>query len=311
MKEIKKIAIAGSGIMGVGMAQCFAQKGYDVLVYDINQELLDKCIDSIKFNQKTLIEYSIISEECAVESLDRISLTTNLGDFADADFVIEAIIENLEIKQDFWKKVEEICDGEAIFATNTSGLSINDVCAKLDNKSRFAGTNWWNPPHIIPLVEVTMGDDTSEETVQSICDTLKEIGKEPVVIRKEINGFIGNRIQFAVFREALNIAAQGIASYEDIDRAVKYGIGFRYPTLGPFETADLGGLDTFYYISKNLFKDLSSSEIPPEILEEIFNEKKYGIKTGEGFFKYESEEQINTILKERDEKFLKTLKALA
>lgn len=167
--------------------------------------------------------------------------------------------------------------------------------------------HFWNPPHIIPLVELIRGNETSDETVNLVLELIKMIGKEPVVVKKDAPGFIGNRLQFAVFREALNIVESGIADIEDVDKAMKFGPGFRYPIIGPLETADLGGLDTFYYISSYLFNDLSDAKEPNEILKELIDKKELGVKTKKGFYDY-SNGRDEEVIKKRDKMFFKMLK---
>lgn len=309
LQDIKKIGVAGGGTMGSGIAQIFAQNGYEVVVTDIAEEFLENTKRIILLNQKTLIKEGLLTTKQAEESLKRISYSTDKGVFADADLIIEAIIEKIYIKQDYWKEVEEIAPNNCIFATNTSGLSINEICSKLDNKKRFIGMHWWNPPHIIPLIELIKNDETSDETVQVLKEIVEKIGKESVVVLKDVNGFIGNRIQFAVYREALKIVEDGIASVEDVDKAMKFGPGFRYPVLGPFETADLGGLDTFYYISSYLFNDLSDIKKPTKLQQEKMDNNDLGVKTGKGWYDY-SDGKGEEAMARRDENFYKMLKSI-
>ncbi|MGB4439552.1 MAG: 3-hydroxyacyl-CoA dehydrogenase family protein, partial [Sedimentibacter sp.] len=286
LEDIKKIGIAGGGTMGSGIAQIFAQNGYEVVVTDIAEKFLENTKRIILLNQKTLISEGLLTEAAAEESLKHITYSTDKNEFADADMIVEAIIEKMDIKQDYWKEVEEIAKNDCIFATNTSGLSINSICQKVENKERFIGMHWWNPPHIIPLIELVKADETTEETVQLLKDLVAKIGKESVVVLKDVNGFIGNRIQFAVYREALKIVQDGIATVEDVDKAMKYGPGFRYPVLGPFETADLGGLDTFYYISSYLFNELSDVKSPTKLQQELMDNNILGVKSGKGWYDY-------------------------
>jgi rubrerythrin len=166
LQDIKKIGVAGGGTMGSGIAQVFAQKGYPVVVTDLEERFLENTKRIIQLNQKTLINEGLLTEEEAEESLKLITYSTDKRVFADADLIVEAIIEKMDIKQDFWKEVEGIAPENSIFATNTSGLSINGICSKLKNKKRFIGMHWWNPPHIIPLIELIKNDETSDETVQ-------------------------------------------------------------------------------------------------------------------------------------------------
>ena len=307
LEDIKKIGIAGGGTMGSGIAQIFAQNGYEVVVTDIAEKYLENTKRIILLNQKTLIKKGLLTEEEAQKSLAQISYSTDKSVFADADMIVEAIIEKMDIKQDYWKEVEGITKDDCIFATNTSGLSINGICQKVENKGRFIGMHWWNPPHIIPLIELIKADETSEETVQLLKELVDKIGKESVVVLKDVNGFIGNRIQFAVYREALKIVEDGVATVEDVDKAMKYGPGFRYPVLGPFETADLGGLDTFYYISSYLFNELSDEKKPTRLQQELMDNGNLGVKSGKGWYDY-SDGKGEEAMARRDKNFFKMLK---
>jgi len=305
--DIKKIGIAGAGTMGSGIAQIFARKGYKVVVTDIKEEFLEKSRKLVDIFNSSLIEEGIMSEGEIEKVISNISYSTSKGEFKDCDLIIEAIVEKMDIKQDYWREVEEIAPADALFATNTSGLSINGISTKLVDKTRFIGMHFWNPPHIIPLVELIRGDQTSNETVEVLKELLLIIDKEPVVVQKDAPGFIGNRLQFAAFREALHIVNEGIATFEDVDKAMRFGPGFRYPIIGPLQTADLGGLDTFYYISSYLFNELSDMKEPPQVLKERMESQKLGVKSKEGFYDYSNGKDEEAI-KRRDKMFFKMLK---
>lgn len=307
VEDIKKIGIAGAGTMGSGMAQIFARKGYEVVVIDIKEDFLENSKRLVSIFNSSLIEEELMAESEVENTMKNIKYSTDKKVFSDCDVIIEAIIEKMDIKQDFWKEVEEIAKKDAILATNTSGLSITGISTKVEDKSRFIGMHFWNPPHIIPLVELIRGDSTNDETVDTLVELVKLIDKEPVVVQKDAPGFIGNRIQFAVFREALNIVEQGIATFEDVDRAMKFGPGFRYPIIGPLQTADLGGLDTFYYISSYLFNDLSDVKEPQEVLKKLMENKELGVKSKKGFYDY-SDGKDEQAIKNRDKMFFKMLK---
>jgi len=307
LEDIKKIGIAGAGTMGSGMAQIFARKGYKVVVTDLKEEFLDNSRRLVSIFNSSLVEEGLMTESEAENTVKNIEYSIDNKVFSDCDVIIEAIIEKMDIKQDFWKEIEEIAKPDAIFATNTSGLSITGIAKKLKDKGRFAGMHFWNPPHIIPLVELIKGDETKDETIDILFELAKKIDKEPVVVKKDAPGFIGNRIQFAVFREALNIVEEGIADIEDVDRAMKYGPGFRYPIIGPLQTADLGGLDTFYFISSYLFNELSAVKEPQDILKKLIDKKELGTKTKKGFYDYSIGKDEETI-KYRDKMFFKMLK---
>ncbi|MHB8917978.1 MAG: 3-hydroxyacyl-CoA dehydrogenase family protein, partial [Desulfocucumaceae bacterium] len=225
------------------------------------------------------------------------------------ELLIEAIVEKLDVKQAFWMEIGKNIKDGALLATNTSGLSISEISKYIRQKSQFAGMHWWNPPHIVPLVEIIRGEETSDETISKLMKIAEELGKKAVLVRKEAPGFIGNRLQFAVFREAIHIVEQGIASPEDVDKAFKSGPGFRYATKGPIETADLGGLDTFSYISSYLFKQLNNSGEPADILRRLVENNCLGIKTGKGFYDY-SNHRDQEVLYQRDRQFLKMLKLI-
>lgn len=306
-KSIQKVAIAGAGVMGSSIAQYFAQRGLDVLVYDIVQASLDKIDQTIYDNQQLLIEREALTAEQAAQARARVKTTSDLADFAQVDLVIEAIIERMDIKQDFFCKLEQICRPDTIFATNTSGLSVNGICEKMKTAGRFIGANWWTPAHIVPLIEIVRADATSDETAKQLYDFFESVGKKPILINREVKGFVGNRIQFAVMREAMNIVENGYASCEDVDRVLHYGLGLRYAVLGPFRTADFGGIDTFCHISDNLFSDLSTRTDANDMIRKLYEENKLGIKTGEGFYQYTAE-SIQQGLRSRDEQLLDILK---
>lgn len=307
LEEIKKIGIAGAGTMGSGIAQIFARKGYKVVITDISEEFLNKSKKLIDIFNSSLIEEGIMSKDEIHTVISNIGYSTDKNVFSDCDLIIEAIIEKMDIKQVFWKEVEEIARRDAYLATNTSGLSINKISELVQFKERFIGMHFWNPPHIIPLVELIKGDKTSDSTVDALRGLLTTIEKEPVVVQKDAPGFIGNRLQFAAFREAMHIVEKGIASAEDVDKAMKFGPGFRYPVIGPLQTADLGGLDTFYYISSYLFNELSDIKEPPEVLKNKMENGKLGVKSKEGFYDYSNGKDEEAI-RRRDKMFFKMLK---
>ena len=306
-RAIKKVAIAGAGVMGSSIAQYFAERGLEVIVYDIVQASLDKIDQTICENQQLLIERGALTAEQAAEARARVKTTNTLADFAQVDLVIEAIIEKMEIKQDFFCELEKHCRPDTIFATNTSGLSVNGICEKMKTGERFIGANWWTPAHIVPLIEIVRADITSDDTAKRLYDFFESVGKKPILINREVKGFVGNRIQFAVMREAMNIVENGYASCEDVDRVLHYGLGLRYAVLGPFRTADFGGVDTFCHISDNLFSDLSTRTDANDMIRKLYEENKLGIKTGEGFYQY-TPESIQEGLRSRDEQLLDILK---
>ncbi|MDR2180447.1 MAG: 3-hydroxyacyl-CoA dehydrogenase family protein [Synergistaceae bacterium] len=304
-----KIVIAGSGIMGASMGQIFSRWGYLVTLYDIAQEGLDKGRELIAINQRALVTQGALSEDLSREVLSRISYTTGTDTFKEADFVIEAIVENLDVKLDFWKKVSRLAPDGAVLTTNTSGLSITEISTAVHLPERFCGMHWVNPPHIVPLVEVIQGKNTAEETVKVVREVALSVHRHPVTVRGDPRGFLLNRLQFAVLREALHIVENNYASVKDVDDVMKYGLGMRYACIGPFETVDLGGLDTFYRVGSYLFADLSDVKDVPEPLAALYRKGAFGTKTGKGFYDYGNGGAERAIEK-RDRDFLKLAKCL-
>jgi 3-hydroxybutyryl-CoA dehydrogenase len=310
LPEVNKITVVGAGIMGHGIAQTFALGGYQVIINDISDELLDKATRQIRSNLNTFVEFGITTSDAAKEALSRINVTRNLQESAvECDVVVEALPEMMSLKKQIVKELDDTCPSHTVIASNTSGLSLTEMVSNIRRRDQAVIAHWYNPPHIIPVVEIVKGQYTSDRTVDLIYRLLVSVRKTPVKILKEVPGFLGNRLQFALYREALYCLKEGIASAEDIDLAVKGSYGFRLPTLGPLETSDFGGLDTYLNIAEYLFKEIDRSTEPPEFLREKVRQGKLGVKTGEGFFRYTPKEAQRKI-KERDRQFLQRLKLL-
>lgn len=307
-REIQTIANIGSGTMGHATALQFAVAGYPVRLIDQTQELLDAGMSRIHADAKSFGEAGLLaSGETVDDVLARISTHTDYeSGVKDADFIIESIVEKLEVKQQVWREVEQYAPGEAIFATNTSGLSPTAIQSVLQHPERFVVAHFWNPAHLMPLVEVVPGKSTSGETVDETFELMRRIGKKPAKIAKESLGFVGNRLQLAVLREAFNIMNEGIADAETIDTVVKYSLGRRWNLVGPVASADLGGLDVFYNISTYLFNDMDNSTEPSPLLESKVAGGELGAKTGRGFYEWTGESGKN-LIRERDRRLLQAL----
>lgn len=308
LEDIKKIGVAGAGTMGASIAETFAKFGYEVYLYDIFSEQLKKAETLIKLNLETEISEGLQTKEHSEQLLNKITYGTEMERFADTDFIIEAILEKMDVKKEFWTKISEIVSPTAILASNTSALSITEQATVVKNPERFAGMHWINPPHIIPLIEIVLGEKTSPETAQYIYDVCEQLGKKPVKI-KDAPGFVLNRLQSAVVRESLHIVEEGISSMEDVDKVMKFALGFRYAILGPFEVGDFTGLDIVNDYTSTVFKDLSNRTEPFGILKELYNKNELGIKTGKGYYDYSNGKDIEHI-RYRDEMYTKLAKLL-
>lgn len=285
--NIKNIAVLGTGTMGHGIALLSARAGLNVAMYGRSDESLNRGFTSIKSSLNRLKNEGKITEEESIQILNKIKGVKTLEEAAkDAEFIIESLAENLELKQQIFGQLDELCSKEVILATNTSGLSPSAIAKNLKSPERLVVAHFWNPPQLIPLVEVVPGENTSEKTMTETMEWVEFIGKKAVRMEKECLGFIGNRLQLALLREALYIVEQGWAKPEEVDKAIEYGHGRRLPVTGPLCSADLGGLDIFHNISTYLFEDLCNYTKPSKLMQDKVETGKLGSKSGEGFYNW-------------------------
>ncbi|PSL31674.1 3-hydroxybutyryl-CoA dehydrogenase [Planomicrobium soli] len=285
---MENISIIGAGTMGHSIALSAAWAGKQVKVYGINDQDLINANKGLINKLKVMVDNGLFHASEAEQIRGNIRFSTNLEEtIANASFIIEVIPEVLEIKREMYRKIENLIGEEVVIASNTSGFKPSLLAEGMAHPNRFVVTHFWNPAHLIPLVEVVKGKLTDEETVQRAMQVLTEMKKKPILLNKEIPGFIGNRLQYALFREAQALLDAGAATKEDIDAAVTYSIGRRLPVTGPLMTADMGGLDIFSAISNYLFEDLSTDQRSGKTLTRLVEEKKLGDKSGEGFYEWE------------------------
>ena len=288
--NIKNVLIAGGGMMGKNIAFVFASNpDYQIAVYDLYPT---DVYAGIRTNTKQLVDKGAISQEEVEQRLSRISFTTDIDSelVSSADFVIEAVFENMDIKRETFAKLEARCRPDTIFCTNSSVMSPSEISRDLKYRERFVGTHFWNPGHLIPLVEVVKSDASSDEVANTVMEVLAAVGKKPVLCKKDVPGFIANRMQHALWREAISIVENGIADAATVDEAVRYSFGLRLPQLGPMENADMVGTDLTYNIHDYILKDLEDSHEPSPLLKQLRDEGKLGFKSGEGFQTWTAEE---------------------
>ena len=308
VEGIRTVLVVGSGLMGHGIGQVFAQAGYSVVLNDLDDERLQRALDGIRRNLNLFVQEALLTPAEAANTLTRISTDADLARAAsDADLVVEATFENLESKRTVLRRIGDLCPERTLLASNTSGLSVNAMAPATGRPDRFVVAHFWNPPHLIPLVEVVRGEQSAETTITRMVHVLRSIGKAPVVVQKDVLGFVGNRLQYALFREALGLVQNGVCTAEDIDTVVKMSFGRRLTTAGPLETADINGTDLFYSISQYLFPDLDSATGPHPFFKQLIDEGHTGVKVGRGFREWPGD-RAERIRQARDRELIRWLK---
>jgi 3-hydroxybutyryl-CoA dehydrogenase len=279
-----RIAVIGAGLMGHGIAQVFALAGHEVTIYDSFAASLDSAKARILTNLKDLGDDQ--------KAIDRITPNADLGQAVrDADYVVEAVLEDLPLKQKLFAEIEKHVRPDTILASNTSVIPITKIMERLERRERALGTHWWNPPFLVPLVEVIETQWTTPKTVEWTMALHAAAGKKPAHVKKDVPGFIGNRLQHALWREAIALVEQGICDAETVDNVIKAAFGRRLAVLGPLENADMVGTDLTLAIHKTVLPDIDSRPGPSPYLEKLVKDGKLGFKSGEGFRKWSPEQQ--------------------
>lgn len=285
--------------MGTGLATHFA-------IHDVETTVIEHRESNIA-DAKRLIEQSVqfLRSETGAEFttedvFGNLSFTLDQADgVADADLVLETISEDLESKLDVFREIAAAVDDDTVLASNTSGIPITDITEGVpDAADQVVGCHWWNPPYLMPLVEVVKGQGTSAETVERTVAFVESVERDPIVVNRDVPGFVWNRIQFAVLRECMHLVEEDVASLEDINKAVRDGYALRTAVIGPFETVDLSGLELFQTIAGNLYPELADADEPSKLFDEYLDEGRSGIDEGAGFFKYDR--PAAEVLRERD-----------
>jgi 3-hydroxyacyl-CoA dehydrogenase len=294
MSELRSAAVIGTGTMGPGMGAVLERAGLEVTLYDVSEEALERAKQGVELARGVL-------ERLGGERGDRGGIRFE-GDLAAAldgvDVVLEAVPEKLELKQEIFGKFEQHVSDDAVLSSNTSGIPITKIAEGLDHPERVIGMHWSNPPHLIPMIEVIPGDGTSEETVAAASALIERLGYYPSLLRKEVPGFVENRVLYAIMRECLALVDEGVIDPEELDLNVKWGIGYKLAVIPPMQLLDVAGLDIYESVGSYLNSDLSTESGVSETITRLTGEGKLGLKTGGGLFDY-SEDQLAELPKKR------------
>jgi len=307
LNNIEKVAVIGAGIMGEGIAQGFAQAGLAVKVFAHHQESLNRCFEQIEANLSLFTEFNLLQEKPA-SILSRIQLCI-AGDInrdvRDCQFIVESIPEILEKKRELFDQLD-LCPPEVILSSNTSSYTISTITEGMNTSERVVGLHYFMPAQIIPLVEIHRGKNTSDEAVEVTRRLMLKIGKKPILVRKEIPGFIVNRISACMGREIHYLIEQGVVTAEDFDMAAKASYGFRLASLGPVSQMDISGLDTIVGASKGMYTSLCNSTEVSQMLVDMVNRGDKGLKTGKGFYDWTGRSR-KQVIEEMNKNLLKEL----
>jgi 3-hydroxybutyryl-CoA dehydrogenase len=312
MTDITKsvVSVLGLGTMGYGIVQAFVSKGIRVCGYDAVPQARATLLERVRSSLNKFARVGLFPAEQVDAALARITVYDSLqAACRPATFVVEAVREDLEVKQALLAEIESYVDDSTILASNSSSFPISQSGSRLRRPQRALVTHWFNPPHIVPTVEIVPSPRTSEEVTQAALALHRHIGKLAIVIRRELPGFLVNRVQVAVMRELWDLVAQGVATPEDIDMAIRGSMGFRLAALGPLQIHDFGGLDIQAAVYQNLCPEICSTTELPEFMAKTVAEGHFGFKTGKGFYSYPPD-QAGRVLNERDERYLALLKLL-
>jgi len=290
-RQLQRITVVGAGTMGHGIGQVFACAGHDVTLYDLTEDRLDQASMWIERNLAEEVEWGLLLSQDVQPALDRIQTTTSLEEAAaDADLVIEAVFESLDLKRQLLRDLDRLCPAHTILGSNTSSFMPSKLASATDRPDRVLVAHFFFPPPLMPLVEIVRGEATADDVVAAVYDALKAAGRSPIIAQREATGFIINRIQLAILREALSIVQQGIATAQDVDIAVKHSFGRRLAVAGPIEMVEVqDGWDVIWEIGRQILPELDVSPEFPPVVQSMIERGEFGPKTGKGFYHWTPE----------------------
>jgi len=306
-QELRTVAVVGNGIIGHGVAQVFAMAGKRVRLIGRSEASLGQAMERIRASLKQFQAHGLISEEELEAAEGRVLTSGRLEDAAGAELVVEAVTEDLALKRELFGRLDALCPPPAVLASS-SGQPASALIERVKHRKRVIAAHFWYPPQLIPLVEVCGGPETAPDVVRFTVEALRAAGKQPVVIDREVQGFIGNRLQFAMLREAWALWASGAASAEAIDQVVKASFGRRVAVTGPIESADVGGLDTMFHFAASLLPSLDKGDAPPDAIRKLVAEGKRGLPSGAGVYDW-SKRDGPALLQDRFDELFRWLKA--
>ena len=308
--EKKTVTIIGAGLMGSGIAVCSSLGGYSTILMDRDLKLASAGVEKAEQNFSQLVENQMIDKKEADAALALLRAETDLKQAVkDSFLIIEAVSENLSLKQDLFKQLDYLTDPDVIISSNTSGLRITDIAKYATHPERMVTTHFWFPAHLVPLVEVVIGEKTDEAVANQMHKILLSWNKAPVIVKKDLPGQLANRILQAIIREAINIVQMGLATPEDVDTAIKMGMGIRFPVWGPLEHIDAVGLDLALSVQRDVLPGLDNDSVPPNYLQELVDKGDLGYKSGKGIYDW-GVKDMNDLAANRDHFIIEALRIL-
>jgi 3-hydroxyacyl-CoA dehydrogenase len=308
MTAVKRAAVIGTGTMGPGMGAVLERAGVDVALYDVSEEQLEKARPGVDLARSVL---DLLGDEGNGAGSAELRFESDLAAALDGvDLVVEAVPEKLELKQQVFADFEQHVPDDAILASNTSGIPITKIAENLEHPERVIGTHWSNPPHLIPMIEIIPGERTSPEVTETTQELVRQIGYYPCTLKKEVPGFVENRVLYAIMRECLALVDEGVVDAEELDLNVKWGIGYKLAVVPPMALLDMAGLDIYNAVASYLNQDLSDEKGVSSTITERVDQGKLGIKTGGGLFDYDADRAAQ-LQKERAAALVAVRKALS